>query len=80
MLLFVLNLFQNVRVVDVILDGVGDWIVPGHTVVIEYRPPPPLYSLLLDLAHHLVPMPQFLLDQPALYFLTNELLVLLALP
>ena len=81
-----LDVFQNVWVVDVVLDGVGDWVVPGYVLVLELLFSLAAFFLLLDLLHnvlsedHLVVFLLFhllLLLQPLVVFELLKRLVLL---
>jgi hypothetical protein len=81
-----LDVFQNVGVIDVIFDGISDWVVPGNVLELEVRFPLTAFFLLFDLVdnvlskHHLVAfllLHLFLLLQPLVVFEFLESLILL---
>jgi hypothetical protein len=57
----ILVFFEDVGVIDVVLDGIGDWIVPGNAVHLEIGFSSPLQMLCLHLLLNLSSQRQLLL-------------------
>lgn len=45
----ILEFFEDIGVIDVVFDGIGDWIVPGNSVHLEIGFSSPLQMLCLHL-------------------------------
>lgn len=73
-------MLQNVRIINVVLDRVCYRIVSHKGIVIEYRPPPPLYPLLLDLAQDFIAMFHFLVELAHLHLGLAVAVLVLARP